>query len=233
VAKELGVSRATVFNWMKKENISIRKKITPNLVSEIVELYKKGESIRFISEEIGIPKQKVSKILRENGYDTRKMLLFTLSNLGRDFEKITDQLMSELNVLYEKYEHDVLNPDYVLKNNIWVDSKLSEWSIKNCNTVQRYVPYCKLLTIVFLRGCKQKDEIVSSKVRVLSVYKLVKQLPKFKQEFYLEKLKEIEDKIKQAENGELNEIGNRSIIGSDYGNSHEINENNAEGGTAS
>jgi hypothetical protein len=34
-------------------------------------------------------------------------------------------------------------------------------------------------------------------------------------------------------NDNLNEIGNRSIIGSDYGNGHEINENNAEGGTAS
>jgi transposase-like protein len=34
-------------------------------------------------------------------------------------------------------------------------------------------------------------------------------------------------------NDNLNEIGNRSNIGSDYGNGHEINENNAEGGTAS
>lgn len=124
------------------------------------------------------------------------------SYCGMLFEKLVDELLSELGILYKKHDHDKWNPDYVLKNDVWMDAKLSQWTVFESKTIDRYIQHCKLLVIVYMRGRRGDigDEIINEKVRLLSVYNLIKQLHKYKQAYYVNKIAEIENKLSEFEN---------------------------------
>ncbi|MDG4850264.1 hypothetical protein [Peribacillus frigoritolerans] len=118
---------------------------------------------------------------------------YKASYCGHLFEKLVDELLIDAGLGYEKYHHERWNPDYVLQNNIWMDAKLSQWTIYESKTIERYKEHCRLLTIVYMRGRRGEigDEIIKGKVRLLSVYKLIKQLPKHKQKYYIDGIREI------------------------------------------
>lgn len=119
---------------------------------------------------------------------------YKASYCGQLFEKLVDKLLLDIRVVYEKYEHEIWNPDYVLKNNVWMDAKLSQWTVFESKTIERYREHCKMLTIVYMRGRRGEisDKIVDKNVRLISVHKFIKQLPKYKQKKYHEVISEIE-----------------------------------------
>jgi ribosomal protein L17 len=118
----------------------------------------------------------------------------TALDYGKIFERLVDELLVDLKINYKKGYNKEIRPDYVLNNNIWMDAKLSRWTITqhSCKTVEKYESYCNLLNIVYLRG-EKLDKMITSKTRILSVHLLIKQLPKHLQKVYTEKCNEIEE----------------------------------------
>lgn len=112
---------------------------------------------------------------------------------GKLFEKIVNELLTDLNIHYSKIYNQKCNPDYVLKNNVWMDAKLSRWTITqaSCKTLEKYEPHCNLLIIVYLRG-EVMDKMITKKTRLISVRLLIKQLPVHLQTAYINKIDEIE-----------------------------------------
>jgi hypothetical protein len=117
------------------------------------------------------------------------------------FEKLVDELLIDIGVVYEKYEHERWNPDYILHNNVWMDAKLSQWTVFESNTIERYKEHCRMLTIVYMRGRRGEisDIIIDKNVRLISVYKFIKQLPKYKQKKYHEAISEIKTILHEFE----------------------------------
>jgi transcription elongation factor Elf1 len=142
-------------------------------------------------------------------YENVREDVYTTNYCGHVFESIADNILSELCVSYTKYQHERWNPDYVFNYGRWGDAKLSEWTVKK-STVENYEPHCRMLTIVYMRGNTERDEMITSKTRILSVHKLIKQLPRHRQRYYLLKIESLENRLNRIESGELNEIGNRS-----------------------
>lgn len=116
---------------------------------------------------------------------------------GKMFEGVLEELLIETGSAYKCYSKTTrigLVPDFT-NGNQWLDAKFSEWSMNIHATRSKYEPHCKLLTIVFMRGTNDRDEMVSDKTRVMSVHKWIKQLPKYRQTYYNDKLTEIENKL--------------------------------------
>lgn len=114
---------------------------------------------------------------------------------GHQFEEVLGAILRDLRVSFEKYAHDRLEPDFVLGDGLWIDAKLSEstgLSGDDDDVRRRYEPYCKQLTIIFLRGNPDTDRKVGDKTRQISVWKYVKQLPKHLRKKYSDRLREIE-----------------------------------------
>ncbi|MEK4630560.1 hypothetical protein MKZ17_20480 [Solibacillus sp. FSL R7-0682] len=122
------------------------------------------------------------------------------SYYGNVFESLLCELFTELKLHFEQYAHSKYNPDFVLSNNRWVDAKLSEWTVTNrdCDTVQKYEPYCKSLTIVYLRG-RDNDRMITCKTRLIHVNRYIKQLPRHKRGYFYAKVNEIERKLNEVE----------------------------------
>jgi hypothetical protein len=143
------------------------------------------------------------KAITESGinYNDIRNDFINVSKSGKDFEKIVDELLTELKIDYSKGYDQTIQPDYIFKNNIWADAKLSEWSIvtNGCQTIEKYEPHCNLLFIIYMRGNENRDEMITKKTRIISIHKLIKQLPKFKQCYYLNKINEIDKEIKDNE----------------------------------
>jgi hypothetical protein len=116
---------------------------------------------------------------------------------GYALEALFGDILTELNVYYTQYEHERYNPDYVLADDVWIDVKLSAWTIysRSDDTLAKYEPHCKSLTIVFLRGDKTCDRMVTPKTRLVNVNHYVKQLPRAKQRYYSAKLRDIEASV--------------------------------------
>jgi nuclear transport factor 2 (NTF2) superfamily protein len=136
----------------------------------------------------------------------------TLSSIGRSFEKIVDYLISEIGINFKKYEHRTYKPDYVFKNDIWADAKLSEWSVYCCDTIEKYEPCCRLLTIIYMRGNPARDEMLTNKTRIISVHKLIKQLPRSRRRYYLEQIASMESAIKKVESIESKDECSRQFL---------------------
>jgi regulator of replication initiation timing len=134
--------------------------------------------------------------------------------VGRKFEKLLDRLLCELNIQYDKYEHEIYKPDYIFSLNRWGDAKLSEWTIfnSNCNTIENYRSHCKYLTIIYLRGNKYRDEIISHNTRLISVYKLVKQLPKQTRTIYERELNDLLYELEHSNEGIKHTIWNKEKV---------------------
>lgn len=134
--------------------------------------------------------------LQINYIEELKKSSINLRTCGHIFEAIVDELFLELAVQYKKYNSGYrnLNPDYIFNEYHWGDAKLSEWTINhgNVTTVEKYEKRCKLLTIVYFRGNNDMEKMVTKKTRLISVYKLLKQLPKHRIPYYFDKLDSLE-----------------------------------------
>ncbi|OXS54895.1 hypothetical protein B0G93_13150 [Bacillus sp. V-88] len=134
-------------------------------------------------------------------YDKIREDRYQSSRYGMVFEKIVDDLLLEVGINYQKYQHDRWNPDYVIKNNIWIDAKLSQWGVFRSKTIQRYKEHCSMLFIIYLRGRRGEvsDIVYDGKVRFISVYYYIKQLPLRRRYYYQEKLSRIEAALSEFE----------------------------------
>lgn len=123
------------------------------------------------------------------------------SYCGQLFEKLLDKLLLDVGITFQKYEHERWNPDYVLPNGVWMDAKLSQWTVRESKTIERYSDHCRLLTIIYMRGRRGEigDEIICPKVRVISVEKFIKQLPKHKHKKYYDEINEIKTLLNEFE----------------------------------
>lgn len=132
-------------------------------------------------------------------YDKVRVDTDMASYYGNVFENLLSEILEELGFGFEQYAHSVYNPDFVLSHNRWIDAKLSEWTINNrdCDTLKKYEPNCRMLTIVYLRG-RETDRMITRKTRMTHVNKFIKQLPRHKRGYFYAKINEI--------NAELNEI---------------------------
>jgi hypothetical protein len=133
-------------------------------------------------------------------YDKVRVDTDMASYYGNVFEGLVGEIFNELSIENEQYAHSKYNPDFVLSHNRWVDAKLSEWTIANrdCDTIEKYEPFCRSLTIVYLR-CRENDRMVTSKTRLIHVNKYVKQLPRHKRGYFYAKFDEIERKLNDLE----------------------------------
>jgi hypothetical protein len=122
----------------------------------------------------------------------------TLAPLGHEFEGVLSEILTDLNVRFTRYDHDKYRPDFVI-NSEWIDAKLSQFTYRTQDAngltcVDKYEPHCDKLTLVFLRGNKECDAMVTDKTRLVSVYKYVNKLPDSLRGKYYAKLNEIERK---------------------------------------
>ncbi|MFF2886652.1 hypothetical protein [Paenibacillus sp. NPDC057967] len=97
---------------------------------------------------------------------------------GHRFEDIVGEVLTAMGVNYTKYHTDgPCHPDFV-EGNVWYDAKLSQWTVHQSDndTVKKYEPYCDSLTIIFLRGDRSADKMISEKTRLVNIYVLIESL---------------------------------------------------------
>lgn len=123
----------------------------------------------------------------------------TLSECGEEFEEVLGEILTKLGIKFEKYDHDVLKPDFVLPNGAWIDAKLSEWTDVE-NTVKRYLPECKELIIVYLQGRKtSRERGYKYKHKAVSAYLLTDKMPYDLRDYYNTRLSEIERRASELQ----------------------------------
>lgn len=133
-------------------------------------------------------------------YDSVRVDTDMASYYGMIFENLVGEILTELRIDFEQYAHSKYNPDFVISHNRWIDAKLSEWTITNrdCETIEKYEPCCRRLTIVYLRG-RDYDRMITNKTRLMHVNRLVKQLPRYKRGYFYTKFSEIERGLNETE----------------------------------
>jgi hypothetical protein len=141
--------------------------------------------------------------LKETGIDYNDFLYenITTSLCGGMFEKVGENILNDLDIEGSvqkriKINGKVIIPDFVTPKNTFYDFKLSEWSIYNSRTLKKYEPNCKLLTVIYLQGNPERDEMISNKTRIVSVHQIIKQLPKERRIHYFRLIEDIEEKVK-------------------------------------
>lgn len=138
------------------------------------------------------------------GFNYREDIAITdnsLSECGKEFEELLGDMLTELGITFAKYSHDRFDPDFVLPSGEWIDAKLSEWTDAS-ETIKRYLPECKSLTIVYLRGAKT-ERYRGSKYqhKTISAYLLADKLSEERRNYYYEKFTEIENRANAGEVG--------------------------------
>lgn len=77
------------------------------------------------------------------------------SYAGREFEKVLSEMFVAIGKDYAYQYRGIggIIPDfYESESGSIIDAKLSSWSIFNCDTLEKYLPHCEKLVIVYLRG---------------------------------------------------------------------------------
>jgi hypothetical protein len=139
-------------------------------------------------------------------YDDYRTDTNLASYYGKTLEDVFEDILIDLEIKYESQpEINKCHPDFV-SGATWYDAKLSEWTIRHpdCITIEKYEPHCEKLVIVFLRGNKNTDKMITEKTRLVNIYKFVEMLPDAKQTQYLNRLNEIELQVAS------NELGSQS-----------------------
>jgi hypothetical protein len=116
----------------------------------------------------------------------------SVNTAGRMFEETLAEILQALSITFSKRNYGEVRPDFILTKNHWVDAKLSEWTSTIPTTISKYEPHVRKLTIVYLRG-RNKAYDVSDKTEMVSVHKLLEELPKEKSDYFFTKLKDIEN----------------------------------------
>lgn len=198
--------------WLNKQ-MKVQKKWTPEKVlEEVKKLHKKGiplstsyvkHNYQSLYDGANNSIGSWGKAVEAAGFNyvEHREDRYKASYCGQLFEKILDELLVDVGIVFQKYEHERWNPDYVLPNGVWIDAKLSQWTVKQSKTIERYSDHCRLLIIIYMRGRRGEivDEIIQPKVRVISVEKFIKQLPKHKHKKYYDAIKEIKTLLNEFE----------------------------------
>lgn len=121
---------------------------------------------------------------------------------GAKFEDILANILTDLEMVYERTPSiNGCHPDFVIGEH-WIDAKLSEWTVNlaDCDTVHKYMPHCKKLTIIYLRKMKE-DTIITSDIGfdMIHVSELLKVLPNEKRYKYEVSLENILETLKENE----------------------------------
>jgi transcriptional regulator with XRE-family HTH domain len=151
------------FNY--EEEIGIRYWTDEELIEEFQALYKEGD------EEIPILRKNdrrlyqlikrhfnsYSNFLIQQGYDLEKIQKHfrRVQTYGHQFEALVKEMFEALGCNYEYHYGGIKGsiPDfYDFTNHELIDAKLSSWSVFKTATVEKYLPHCDQLTIVYLRG---------------------------------------------------------------------------------
>lgn len=133
-------------------------------------------------------------------YDEFRIDTEMSSYYGNKFEELAGDIFDELGI-YRRGEHGTIyQPDMVLQNNVWVDVKLSEWTIANrdCLTVENYVPHCRMLIIVYMRG-RKGERLYANNVRLINIDEYIKQLPRRKRGYFYEEVNKIKSRLGEIE----------------------------------
>jgi hypothetical protein len=120
---------------------------------------------------------------------------------GQDFEVILGDIFEELDIKYKKGFSFEIRPDFVIKDYLWADAKLSIYTIDSCETIEKYEPYVKQLWIIYLLGDKEIDKMITDKTRLTSVYKLIKQLPKHRRLLFVNRINKLKEAMSKKEDG--------------------------------
>ncbi|WP_252431397.1 hypothetical protein [Peribacillus butanolivorans] len=134
-------------------------------------------------------------------YDDYRTDTSMASFYGRKLEDIFEEILNELSCEYEREPSvDNCRPDFVMGSD-WVDIKLSEWTIhiSDCDTIKKYEPHCETLTIVFLRGNKSLNKMITDKTRIVNIGFYIEQMPREKRGYFYERLDGIERELSEKE----------------------------------
>lgn len=173
--------------------------------ASILEMYEEGFSGAGIQERLKVSATVVFEILRKNGVKAidppslylRKSQRGSVS-AGLLFEVVLAEILTELGVLFSKYAHDILKPDFVLEDR-WIDAKLSINTVKQ-ETLVRYLKYTDTLELVYLNGPKISRKSKRGVIRT-SVYILLNEITDdSKREYFEERL----DEVRRIEKTEYN-----------------------------
>lgn len=96
-----------------------------------------------------------SDFLDDMGYDSSLYAEGdTLKYFGFEFEKVVKEILSSLGHDFEfnKQYSKGIRPDFQFKDGCWGDAKLSSWTQSIDSSIEKYIPNCKRLRIIFLRG---------------------------------------------------------------------------------
>ena len=128
----------------------------------------------------------------------RKPLILIYSDLGKQFEVLVGELLQEINIPFTKYKCSIkgCEPDFILNESHWIDAKLSEHTVFNSETMQKYEPHVEKLTIIYLRKTSQLEykRMVSPKTELVHISHYMGNLTEVRRAYYEEILKEIETK---------------------------------------
>lgn len=129
--------------------------------------------------------------------------MYVSSAFGNKFERLLANMFEDLDKGYIRHSREVdgIVPDFFDKqNNAFIDAKLSSWTVFNSETIEKYLPHCSKLVIVYLRGKQIQREIDGVELRHVSHY--FEELRKHHLEDYIEKfdnlMRELESTEKEA-----------------------------------
>ncbi|MBM7648646.1 hypothetical protein JOC78_001592 [Bacillus ectoiniformans] len=128
----------------------------------------------------------------------RKPLVLIYSELGRRFEDLVGELLQEIQIPFTKYKCGKrgCEPDFIINDSHWIDAKLSEHTVFNSETMQKYEPHIEKLTIIYLRKTSQLEyrRMVSPKTELIHISHYMENLSAERRAYYDEELKDIETK---------------------------------------
>ncbi|MEK5528582.1 hypothetical protein MKX79_04195 [Viridibacillus sp. FSL R5-0468] len=128
----------------------------------------------------------------------RKPLVLIYSELGKRFEELVGELLGEIKIPFTKYQSSVkgCKPDFIVNQSHWMDAKLSEHTVFNSETIQKYEPHIDKLTIIYLRKTSQLEyrRMVTPKTELVHISQYMESLEPERHSYYDGQLKEIEEK---------------------------------------
>jgi|GEM_PF-6450000 len=131
-------------------------------------------------------------------YDEIREDIDLMKYYGLKFEKLLGDIIKEVSGDFVKGYNQYLKPDFVI-GSTWIDAKLSHWTASIPETIEKYEPFCDYLMIIFLRGNRTLDKMVTNKTRILSVYTYIKLLSEERQEYFIKLLDELYERINEQE----------------------------------
>lgn len=126
--------------------------------------------------------------LERDIYSTNELI-----EAGRKFQDLTFKSFKAMKYGFDYEKGRELNtifPDFVFNNDVWIDTKLSSWTISIENTIEKYSPHCKRIIILYLRGNTRTD-LVSEKVGFLKIDEIYPYLRNIKREDLINEFEEL------------------------------------------